>query len=88
MVLGQLPSRKIVPNPKTNPGSNPNPNPNLEAIFLGGNCPDTIKHHAHSINMYHISPIFLKIKRKHLCWSLFLNKVAGLCIFVKIETPV
>ena len=31
--LGQLPPRKIAPNPKTNP--NPNPNPNREeAIFL------------------------------------------------------
>ena len=34
MVLGQLP-----PNPKPKP--NPNPNPNPEAIFFGGNCPDT-----------------------------------------------
>ena len=31
-VLGQLPPRKIAPNPKTNP------NPNQGAIFLGGNC--------------------------------------------------
>ena len=36
MVLGQLPPRKIAPNPKTNP--NPNPNPNQRAIFLPGNC--------------------------------------------------
>ena len=34
-VLGQLPPRKITPNPKTNP--KPNPNPNQRAIFLGGN---------------------------------------------------
>ena len=27
-VLGQLPPRKIAPNPKTNPNSNPSPNPN------------------------------------------------------------
>ena len=31
---GQLPPRKIAPNPRTNP----NPNPNRGAIFLGGNC--------------------------------------------------
>ena len=36
MVLGQLPPRKIAPNPKTNP--NTNPNPKRGAIFLGGNC--------------------------------------------------
>ena len=35
-VLGQLPPKKIAPDPKTNP--NPNPNPNVEALFLGGNC--------------------------------------------------
>ena len=35
-VLGQLPPRKIAPNPKTNP--NPNPDSNRWAIFLGGNC--------------------------------------------------
>ena len=34
MVLGQLPPRKIVPNPKTNFNSNPNHG----AIFLRGNC--------------------------------------------------
>ena len=33
-VLGQIPPRKIDPNPK--------PNPNQGAIFLGGNCPDTV----------------------------------------------
>ena len=27
IVLGQFPSRKIAPNPKTNPMLNPNPNP-------------------------------------------------------------
>ena len=37
MVLGQLPPKKIARNP------NPNPNPNQGAIFLGGNCPDTLK---------------------------------------------
>ena len=41
MILGQLPPRKIAPNPKTNPKANPNPNRGV--IFLGGNCPDT--HH-------------------------------------------
>ena len=41
MVLGQLPSRKIAPNPKTNHNANPNPNPYRGAIFLGGNCLDT-----------------------------------------------
>ena len=35
-VLGQLPPRKIAPNPKTNP--NPNPNPNQGVIFLRDNC--------------------------------------------------
>ena len=39
MVLGQLPPRKIAPNPNYNP--NPNPNPNRGAIFIGGNCSDT-----------------------------------------------
>ena len=42
MVLGQLPLRKIVPNPKTNPNPNPNPNPNRGAIYLRCNCLDTI----------------------------------------------
>ena len=32
MVLGQLPPRKIAPNPKTNPNSNQG------SIFLWGNC--------------------------------------------------
>ena len=36
-VLGQLPPRKIAPNPKTNPKPNPYSNQG-EAIFLGGNC--------------------------------------------------
>ena len=35
-ILGQLPPRKIAPNPKTNPKLNPNPN--RETIFFGGNC--------------------------------------------------
>ena len=35
-VLGQLPPRKIAPNPKINP--NPNPNSNQGTIFLRGNC--------------------------------------------------
>ena len=39
------PRRKLPP-PKTNPNPNPNPNskpnPNRGAIFLRGNCPDTI----------------------------------------------
>ena len=34
-VLGQLPQRKVAPNPETNP--NPNRNPNQGAIFLQGN---------------------------------------------------
>ena len=43
MVLRQLPPRKIAPpNPNPNSNPNPNPNPNRAAIFLGGNCPDTI----------------------------------------------
>ena len=44
-VLGQLPLRKITPpppNPKSNANAKPNPNPNRGAIFLGGNCPDTV----------------------------------------------
>ena len=41
MVLGQLPSRKIAPNPKTNPNANPNPNPYWGVISLWCNCPDT-----------------------------------------------
>ena len=42
IVLGQLPPRKIAPNPKTKPMLNPNPNPktnpNLDRnlTFLGG----------------------------------------------------
>ena len=42
---GQFSLEKVVrlfPNPKTNPDLDPNPNPNRWAIFLGGNCPDTI----------------------------------------------
>lgn len=36
--------RKLpTPNPNFNPNSIPNPNPNQGAIFLGGDCPDTIK---------------------------------------------
>ena len=55
IVLGQLPPRKIAPNPKTKPMLNPNPNPktnpNLDRnlTFLGGGggrsfvfFPDTI----------------------------------------------
>ena len=38
MVLGQMPPRKIAPNPKTNP--NPNPNPNWGAIVW---LPPTLK---------------------------------------------
>ena len=34
----------VAPNPKTNPNRDPNPNPNREAIFLGGNFPDTVRH--------------------------------------------
>ena len=44
-VLGQLPPRKITPlppNPNSNANAKPNPNPNRGAIFLGGNCPDTV----------------------------------------------
>ena len=37
-VLEQLPH-----NPKTKPNPNANLYPNQEAIFLGGNCPDTFK---------------------------------------------
>ena len=32
----------LSPNTKTNPDLDPNPNPNRGAIFLGGNCTDTI----------------------------------------------
>ena len=41
LVLGQLPPRKIVPNPKTNSNLNPNPNPNRGWGWLGegGNFP-------------------------------------------------
>ena len=45
LVLGQLPPRKIAPNPKTNP----NPNPNMGIIFLRGNCPDTALHTVRNI---------------------------------------
>ena len=38
LVLGILPC-----NPNRNPNANPNPNPDRRAIFLGGNCPDTVK---------------------------------------------
>ena len=31
------------PNPKTNPNPNSYRHPNRGAIFLGGNCPETIK---------------------------------------------
>ena len=43
LVLGQLSSRKIAPNLKTNPNPNRNPKPNRGAIFLESNCPDTAK---------------------------------------------
>ena len=36
MVLGQLPPRKITPNPKTNHYPTPNPNPGTN--FFEGNC--------------------------------------------------
>ena len=39
LVLGQLPPRKVDPNPKTNP--NPNPNPNLGTVLVRVNCPDS-----------------------------------------------
>ena len=42
IVLGQLPPRKITPNPNSNPNSELNPNPNQRPIFLGGNCPDAL----------------------------------------------
>ena len=42
-VLGQLPPKKIAPNPNPNPKTNPNSNPNLGTIFLGDSCPDTGK---------------------------------------------
>ena len=43
MVLGQLPPRKIAPpNPNFNTNPEPNPNTNRGAIFLGGNCLDTV----------------------------------------------
>ena len=38
-VLRQLPRRNL----KTNPKSNPSPNTKRGAIFLGGNCPNTIQ---------------------------------------------
>ena len=37
------PRGKLPHNPNPNPNLNQNPNPNREAIFLVGNCPDTIK---------------------------------------------
>ena len=40
LVLGQLPPRKIAPNPKTNA----NPNPNRGVTFLRGDCPYTALH--------------------------------------------
>ena len=48
IVLGQLPPRKIAPNPKTKPMLNPNPNPktnpNLDRnlTFLGGGGGDLL----------------------------------------------
>ena len=46
-VLGQLPPKKIAPNAFSNATRKRNPNPNREALFLGGNCPDT----ENSVNM-------------------------------------
>ena len=43
MVLGQFHPRKITPNPNPNPNANANSNRNRGAIFLEGNCPDTVK---------------------------------------------
>ena len=42
-VLRQLPRGKLSPDPKSKPNPNPNLNPNRggEAIFRGGDCPDT-----------------------------------------------
>ena len=44
MVLWQLPPRKIAPTPNLNSNANPKPSPNKNrgAIFLRGNCPDTV----------------------------------------------
>ena len=50
-VLGQLPPRKIAPNPKTNSNPNPNPDPGRGggrgAIFFRGNCPNTSNYIPH-----------------------------------------
>ena len=46
-VLGQLLPKKIAPNAFSNANRKRNPNPNREALFLGGNCPET----ENSVNM-------------------------------------
>ena len=64
MVLGQLPSGKIVPpNPKTKLNPNPNPNPNRGAIFFGGNFPDTFT----DISLSHMSKT--KVCAQKMSWK-------------------
>ena len=55
-VLEQLPPRKTDPNP--------NPNPNHGAIFLGGNCPDTVY-----ITMLYYMHRFLYPKLSLFVWN-------------------
>ena len=42
MILGQFHWGKLPPNPNFNANPKQYPNPNRGAIFLGGNCPDTV----------------------------------------------
>ena len=51
-VLGRLPGGKLPPNPKPNSNPNPKTNPKREAIFLGGNCPDTAANNHLIITFY------------------------------------
>ena len=68
-------SKIIVPEENCPPLPNPKPNPNHNrgAIFLESNCP------RHPPEVFCKKKLFLKniemFTGKHLCWSLFFNKV-------------
>ena len=56
MVLGQLPPRKIAPNPKTNTNLDPDSNPNRGVIFHGGQLSPFLLH-AYMTNLFGIKTV-------------------------------
>ena len=48
-VQGELPRGKLSPSPNSNANPKPNPDPDREAIFLGGNFPDTVEKYGWAI---------------------------------------